>query len=93
MKNHIAQLGISSKQRLKEWVTSGMEDNELVLNTMAFLHDENRGVIIVEGLIEGDEIDGLEYAVPDFQAMVHEVLADVPINHIDEEKAVALRAY
>ncbi len=93
MENYIAHLSLAEKQLLKEWVESKFEGQELLLNAMGFLHDEARGLVTVEGLIEGDEIDGLAYPVSDFTAMVNRVLEDVVIYHTAEEKAAALRHY
>lgn len=93
MEAQLRSLSLSEKQYLKERLEDGFQEEEIELNNMSFLHDEQRGVVVVSGLIRGDAIDGLEFLVPDFVGMVKMVLADVPIYHSEEEKADALRAY
>lgn len=76
----ISFLAPSDKRYLKWRLSQGFIDGEIDMNTMTFLYDANLDLVHVEGLIAGDEIDGIEVLRPDFIAMVDEVLADVAIE-------------
>ncbi len=93
IENYIADLSFGEKRTLKEELQKGFPDGEIELNAMAFLYDADRNMVTVEGLIKGDAIDGLEFLLPDFVALVNEVLADIVLYKTEEEQAAALRTY
>ncbi len=93
IETYIAELPLSDKRYLKRRLENRFADGQIDLNTMGFIYDSDRDMVIVEGLIEGDEIDGLEFQLSDFMIMVNEVLAGVVVYHTEEEKATALRTY
>ncbi len=93
IENYIAALSLGEKRTLKEQLQKGFPYGEIDLNAMAFIYNGERDVVIVEGLVRGDAIDGLEFSMPDFTDMVNEVLSDVVLYETDEEEAAALRTY
>lgn len=65
---------------LRRLAEGGFDNGPIELNTFGFVYDEDRHVVIVEGFIEGDEIDKQEYLLPDFLGLVKAVLGDVDLE-------------
>ena len=95
LENHLADLTLAEKRYLKEKLRepAPFANGRISLNTLGFSYEQDRGVVVVHGLIRGDAIDGRELLLPDFRALADEALADVVVYETEAEEAEAVRKH